>query len=319
MMTRRYLTGKLLLIIAFCVTVLACKDGVGEGVIERELMTDILFDYHLALAVNNNLMKENYERALTEQYVFRKHGITEAQFDSSMVWYTRHTQILVEMYKQVSDRMKEEQLGVDKLISIRDQRPMTSASGDTVDVWAWRRMVRLSQACLDNVYSFVLPSDSNFHATDSLVWEVNCRLLPENQKKSDAKVLMQMFVRYEPDTVKNAIAEISLSGRKNITVQCDGVNRIKEVCGMLILQADSTERVAVVDSIRLMRYHVIRNCQTDSLGVAVKDTVETKKVEPIDVKHVAPKTVAVKEQKRVSTNKRREVRFRSQQSKKEEK
>lgn len=52
---------------------------------------------------------ENYKKALYVEAVFKKYGTTEEVFDSSMVWYTRNTKILSEIYEKVNKRLKAQQ------------------------------------------------------------------------------------------------------------------------------------------------------------------------------------------------------------------
>jgi hypothetical protein len=53
---------------------------------------------------------------------------------SSMVWYTRDTDVLAKVYEKVNKRLKEQQQNIDRLISLRDRKAKTSAPGDTIDV-----------------------------------------------------------------------------------------------------------------------------------------------------------------------------------------
>lgn len=42
---------------------------------------------------------ESYKRVLYIESVYRKHGITQADFDTSMVWYARHPDALTKSTK----------------------------------------------------------------------------------------------------------------------------------------------------------------------------------------------------------------------------
>ena len=81
-----------------CIVVFAvagCKVKRPSGVIPESEMENLLYDYHLAKSMGDNLpYSENYKKALYLDAVFRKHGTTQAVFDSSMVWYTRNTEVL---------------------------------------------------------------------------------------------------------------------------------------------------------------------------------------------------------------------------------
>ena len=91
----------------FCVS--SCKPSLPGGVLSKGKMTDILYDYHLALAMAH--MDDNGDKGQSLAYreaVLRKHDVTSAEFDSSMVYYMRHTELLEDVYKDLTDRYNNE-------------------------------------------------------------------------------------------------------------------------------------------------------------------------------------------------------------------
>lgn len=101
MMRRRNITWVWLLGAAFMV---GCGKQVPEDIIQPDRMENILYDYHLSISMGNNLSySDNYQKEAYKNYVFEKYHITEADFDSSMVWYTRHTEELAGLYKKVGN------------------------------------------------------------------------------------------------------------------------------------------------------------------------------------------------------------------------
>ena len=108
-----------------CVCMLAlaiagCKVKRPDDVISESKMENLLYDYHVAKSMGDNLpYSENYKKALYIDAVFKKYGTTQAAFDSSMVWYTRNTEILSKIYDKVKKRLKDEQELVGDLIAKR--------------------------------------------------------------------------------------------------------------------------------------------------------------------------------------------------------
>ena len=76
---RRSLTYLLVLML-----VVACKPTVPSEYIQPDDMEDILYDYHLALAMSRQKggTEMDFNRSLYFQSVLKKHGVTEADFDS---------------------------------------------------------------------------------------------------------------------------------------------------------------------------------------------------------------------------------------------
>lgn len=93
--------------ILFVFVLLGCKPGKSAGILSESKMENILVDYHLAQGMAENsdmgLEQKRYEYIQT---VFNKHGITEAAFDSSMVYYSINAEVLVQIYNKVAKRIE---------------------------------------------------------------------------------------------------------------------------------------------------------------------------------------------------------------------
>ena len=72
--------------------VVACKPSIPSEYIQPDDLEDILYDYHLGLAMSrqNGGSNADYNRSLYFQSVLKKYGVTEAEFDSSLVYYYSH-------------------------------------------------------------------------------------------------------------------------------------------------------------------------------------------------------------------------------------
>ena len=253
-----------------------------KGVIPEKKMEELLYDYHLARAMGENVSyNDNYKKVLYMDYVFEKHGTTEAVFDSSMVWYTRHTEILTGIYERISERLKKNQKEIDRLVAIRDNKATTSLPGDSIDLWLWNHLYALSAHPMNNKVSFTIPSDSNFFDRDTLRWELNYHYLG-SQPDSLQAAIMALQVLYSKDTIISERRRIMESGKQTITLQADTLGDIKSIKGFVYYLGgkDSLDKLLLND-ISLVRYHSL-----DTLLVEKTDTVpsEKKKVEePVKV------------------------------------
>lgn len=156
-MRGRNITWALLLSAAFMA---GCGKEVPGNIIQPDRMENILYDYHLSIAMSNNLnYSENYKREVYKNSVFDKHRITEAEFDSSMVWYTRHTEELAAIYKNLGERFRKEKKHVQNLLAIRENKPAISMPGDTVDVWYDRKLYWLTDVPLADKITFEIPTE----------------------------------------------------------------------------------------------------------------------------------------------------------------
>ncbi len=82
-----------------------------DGVLSAGKMEDVLYDIHRADGI---LYVKGYDRGKAEkagkyyEVVLQKHGVTQAQFDSSLVWYTDHPKRFDKIYPRVLERLEEE-------------------------------------------------------------------------------------------------------------------------------------------------------------------------------------------------------------------
>lgn len=274
------------LLLAFCLT--ACQVKRPETVLTDAKMEDVLHDFHIAKAMGEEVpYSESYKRVLYIESVYKKHGITQADFDTSMVWFARHPDALTKIYEKVNTRLKAERDGINHLIALRDHKPKESAPGDSIDVWIWQHIYHLTGMPLDNKLTFTLPSDTNFKDRDTLRWTVRFRF-PEGAPDSLTAPRMAMQILYAKDTVSGML-KVGKAGTETISLTADTAGAIKEIRGFIYYPMQSSARTLLADRISLMRYHA-----KDTLFTAKKDSVaqpEKEKKEPLNAKPLDIKTV----------------------------
>jgi hypothetical protein len=250
-----------------------CKVRKPEGVIPESQMENLLYDYHIAKALGENLpYNENYKKALYVEYVFRKYKTTEAVFDSSLVWYTRNADVLSKIYERLNKRLKTEQSEIDHLMAMRDHKPKLSAPGDSIDLWVLDRMTLLTGNPLNNRLTFAIPSDSNFKARDTIRWNMYYHFLDARPDSAGA-ALMSMAIQYANDSVISKTNRVYASGMQNICLQADTLGDIKEIRGYVYYSGGTDSvRHLLANHISLIRYH-----SNDTLFSEKADTLETKK------------------------------------------
>ena len=100
--------GQIIWLLCVLMLLSACRP---KGILTSHQMRSVLYDLHRAEAV---LQVAGYnfghDEALAKYYqsVLDEHGITQAQFDSSLVWYTDHPQIFNKIYPKILTRCEQE-------------------------------------------------------------------------------------------------------------------------------------------------------------------------------------------------------------------
>lgn len=257
------------------VVMVACKVERPGYVLSDGVMEKVLYDYHIAKAMGENLdYNEQYKRTLYLNAVFKKHNITQAQFDTTMAWYARHPEVVNEVYDIVRERLMASRENYNHLVSLRDGKPTRSKAGDSIDVWIWDRIHMLSGMPLDNKLTFTLPSDDNFQANDTIKWTVGFKFLSEQLVDTTKRPVMAMQVAYAKDTIISALCRVDSSQVAQLVLQADTLGDIKELRGFIYYPTNQPKHTLLIDSVSLMRYH-----QTNDSIPATTDDKKEEKIE----------------------------------------
>lgn len=236
-------------LIAALMLTTSCGKEIPGNIIQPDKMESILYDYHLAMGMSNNL--KNTDKEAYKKYVFRKHRIDEALFDSSMVWYTREAQELVSIYENLEKRFKREHSYTEALLASRgEERTSITSPGDTVDIWNKEKLYWLTEAPLMNLLTFEFKSDSNFHAKDAFVWNLDFHFFA----KGNATIGLNVI--YENDSVIGETRNITESGKQTIFLSTDSTYKIKTLNGFIhVPENEEYNPILLTNNISLTRYH----------------------------------------------------------------
>ena len=260
-------------IIACLALLTSCGKEIPDEIIQPSKMERVLYDYHLTLGMSEN--SKNTEKEARKNYIFQKHGITSAEFDSSMVWYTRESKELMSIYENLNKRFKREYEHVERLLESREEANTRSfASGDTVDIWMKEDILWFTKAPLNNRLTFEIKADSTFHPRDAFNWNMNYYFMAEGE------AIMGLNVIYENDSVIGMTKSITESGPQSIYLHTDSAYNIKALNGFIYVPENQTKQPNILlHKIDLTRYHMPE--PTDSLSTdSVSATQEIKKESP---------------------------------------
>lgn len=277
-----------------CLSLLtACTVEVPSHIIQQQEMEDLLYDYHLMQAISGDIgAGSQLKRKQYEQYVLDKHHVTEAQFDSSLAWYMRHTKELEEIYKKLDKRYTDKKQELAEAILPANRIDQGTPAGDSVNIWNDYRLYRLTDSPLSNKLTFSIPADSNFHIHDTFQWGLQATYTGDTLHRA----IMSLTLLLDHDTI-GVTREIPSSDAYTLTLQCDSDYKIREISGFVYYYPTDTLSEAKADTlpsitplllisdISLMRYH-----STDSLLTAkgdeeaVADSIKTEKQPEKEIK-----------------------------------
>lgn len=239
----------------------SCKPKKPSGVLSEEKMKKVLVDYHLAQGMAAGTSDPEKNRYLYIQQVFKKHRVKEAQFDSSMVYYSTHSETMAKIYTDVYNRIETNanKMGVDT--QVKSLYSDLSNQGDTANIWSDSKVVTLRSQPLENLYSFRLLADSTFRQGDSFLWHFSTFFVLQGATRD---FYAQLVVRYENDSV--AAASIVSHSDEEFNLRVDPSEQqdtlsIKSVDGYFYLPQKELEaeqfRMVQVHDIALVRFHPV--------------------------------------------------------------
>ena len=265
-------------ILIACLALLSsCGKEIPDEIIQPSKMEKVLYDYHLTLGMSEN--SKNTEKEARKKYIFQKHGITAADFDSSMVWYTRESQELMGIYENLNKRFKREYEHVERLLESREEINTRSfASGDTVNIWMKEDILWFTKAPLNNKLTFEIKADTTFHQRDAFDWNMDWYFMAEGE------AIMGLNVIYDNDSVIGMTKSITESGPQSIYLHTDSAYNIKSLNGFIYVPQNQAKQPNILlHKINLTRYHMPEpkdSLSTDSVSATQEIRKETPKKQP---------------------------------------
>ncbi|MFA6832349.1 MAG: DUF4296 domain-containing protein [Bacteroidaceae bacterium] len=262
---------KALLFAAILVAVSSCAVRAPKGILSTQEMEDFLVDYHKAKAIGIT----SPDQTATDKdkyiaFVYDKHGITEAQFDSSVSWYSQHIETYSDIYQRVNKRTQAEKDALNTLISLRTHEQLPVTAGDSVDLWYLQRNVLMSGLVTENRLQFDIRADRAFEDKDSIYYKAFFRPLSADS----IAAYMTLQLTYAKGSTSKTVCADSL-GWYAIKLQNDTLGGIKYVKGFIYLDArDIYYPQLLVDSIQLIRLHQSKEQAmqiADSMAVVIKE------------------------------------------------
>ncbi len=137
----------LLVLLAFS----ACRKT-PSWVIPQDKIEDVLIDIHIAEGIIDNQSGEfpDYEsKQELFNAVYKKHGITKQDFDTSLVWYAAHLKDFLKIYEDIDKRM----------LILRDtvEQRLTALSeleAKGINIWQGSTVAVISSFAHNNIFTF---------------------------------------------------------------------------------------------------------------------------------------------------------------------
>ena len=244
------------LLLLFSFLFCACKDSAPSGVISENRMENLLYDYHLAQSMTEDMHDSaNFYSHVYYYEVLRKHKVSESDFQKSLVWYNQHTDVLYNIYDRIGRRMDKEAQSLGVFTSQNNMYANLSAEGDTANIWNGRNAYLLSTVGMNNRLHFLVETDSTFLPKDRFQWHFTTKFIfPEGHREA----IVGMYLVYDNDSVQQTFNTTSRDGEFSMEIYSGG-RPIKSIGGFVYLNAAWGEKPSIL-SIKqptLVRFHQV--------------------------------------------------------------
>lgn len=244
-------------LVLFFLTVACSK--VPQGVLSEKEMQRVQTDMLLADAfIGVNVKEYGNDTAKVALYesVFRKHRITQAEYDSSLVWYAKNLDVYMKVYERViADLGKEiHELGDVQAVAV------SSTKKDSVDIWPRRPYLTLSPRSVFNGVVFDIKPESSYSSGSTFVLGMHVWGLKEGMA-----FYPEIHLSAEQrDTVIRAEDKITQDGYYQTVVRTLPTRQVRRVFGSVWMNSvDSSYHKIYIDRITLTRYNYGTEFETD--------------------------------------------------------
>ena len=142
--------------------------------------------------------------------VLKKHGITQAELDSSMVYYYKRADRLDDIYKRVTKRLSEAALDLGATEGEVNQYSQVSTTGDTANIWKGDVAAVLMPYPMHNRLEFDVKADSASREGDMYVLNMMLDFFFQSGMKEAEGCLVLV---YENDSVSCRASRLSDGAR----------------------------------------------------------------------------------------------------------
>ncbi len=250
-----------------CFVVASC-DKAPRGVIGERRMADLLVDLDKAESYisqfPDKFPNDSAKQAL-KQSIFARHGVTQADYDSSMVWYAHNIDVYTDVCDKALNKLnsdlsslkkKAEKGGVASTADYGDLESPTATRrrtyqgrGDTADIWSGLRTWMLTPVLPKGYITFDVKPDAEYRDGDR--YRLNFKLIG-----GGGRYAVLIGADYADGTSTVVHRNSCPDGWTEFELQADRKRTVHRIYGYVRYDMTRAASVAFVDSLMLLRTHV---------------------------------------------------------------
>jgi hypothetical protein len=226
---------------------------VPKHILSERKMRVILYDMLLAEAiveVKNESFPSSTERQTVYDAVFAKHQISQADYDSALIWYGKHMDLYMAVYKLV---LKDVNAAIAALGDV-NPNPITgdASEQDSIDIWIFKRSEAFNPNRVFNTLTFDIMPQNPYPSGSSYVLGVSVWGISRSLKNKPVIHLNAV----QADTIISISKEITGDGYYEASVGTLADKVVSRIYGYILLHdIDVAVHRIYLNDIRLMKYN----------------------------------------------------------------
>ncbi len=233
---------------AACLLLAGCSSRPGY-VLSESKMSSVLADMHMAESVvemSPSRFGNDSLKMLLKQSVYAAHGITQEDFDTSLVWYGHHMDKYIDVLDKEIALLEER----DRKAGAQAREAGMSMAGDSVDLWSGSPYLVLSDRYPSMAVPFEVAIDDNCEPGDRYTWRIK---VIDNERPNINWIIA---ANYADSTIEVLTANTMLAGWNEVTFITDSTRTLTALRGQFLPVLEDNENTMYVDSIQLVRKRV---------------------------------------------------------------
>lgn len=250
-----------LTIVLLVIAIMGCKPTVPKQFIQPGDLEDILYDYHVAQAMANedrsrSSEENNYNRSAYFLAVLKKHGVTEAEFDSSLVYYYSHAERLKGIYQDVRERLNDDAKALGASVGDIGKYSTYSTTGDTANVWQNETDVLLTPKPTGNRFDIYVKADTSYHKGDYFLFQFMSDFIYQSGSRD---AIVCLVAKYDSDSIVQTVTHIAMTGESKVHLPQNREGTLQELRGFIYLNNNDRDiearKLLFISQIQLIRFH----------------------------------------------------------------
>lgn len=218
-----------------------------EGVLNKNEMIDLLVDIHKGESVvelQRGVYYNDSLKKMLKQSILLKHGVSQAQLDTSFVWYGNHIEDYIDVYEKVISRLEDEL----KVVQGNRMSTPVFAEGDSTNIWPMSSTFKLADGDIYRNINFEILPDDTWKNGDN--YQLQFKVINSRQPSPNIKAVV--YAGYDNGRVEFRPSASLNNNWLKVRLVTDSTKMPERVFGYIYYELETGENI-YLDSISLVR------------------------------------------------------------------